>query len=511
MKSVLDEIMAGIFKTGELEAVKPGMPVETLSEKIPQENVLAGSSPVFQPQLPLCDQLYSWQKEVVEKLRISDVFIVAGPGAGKTLPVLCYWFYELLGFREKPPLGKDYPFFELFGGKRSGVGKLLWCVPTRSLARELVGNFSAILVDTARQRFGADSPMAYDAANLVALGIGGVPIPNIESKLVVVGTYDRIAMLSSSFFRGLRLVVIDEAHLMFDENLSQEDKLKRSIFLLTILKNAVNARLVFLTGTLNPDSVIPLADYMKECFGRVLRIVSPSGARAGNPAVININVDDYLYSRDHLVGLVAEAVRRKKWGNVIVLFSVNAIRNLAAECLHRLQPKHLQVGFSASEDGEADSAIARIKDPFLRKCAIAGFGFHFRGKPEDMMDEDDKQIIEDLFRRRKIFFLIATDSIGIGVNLEIKNLYIPSIEKNYGTEWTRLREKDLVQLLNRVGRTLPVANIFTATENFDFIYENLIKKPHDLTISPMLKLPRGMFCRPTILSLILFSMRLISR
>ena len=63
----------------------------------------------FDQIIPLCNKMHEWQRQIYQNLTRGnkDIYIAASPGAGKTLPYLCYWMSGILRlktsglFREK--------------------------------------------------------------------------------------------------------------------------------------------------------------------------------------------------------------------------------------------------------------------------------------------------------------------------------------------------------------------------------------------------------------------------
>ena len=96
----------------------------------------------------------------------------------------------------------------------------------------------------------------------------------------------------------------------------------------------------------------------------------------------------------------------------------------------------------------------QIHDKLLRNCVRAGFGFIHRIVQTDSQykeKKNDNTIIVNLFTSGKIGTILATDAIGIGVNVTVKRMFIPTIEKFDGTKKEKIKPAQLAQLLHRTG------------------------------------------------------------
>jgi replicative superfamily II helicase len=84
------------------------------------------------------------------------------------------------------------------------------------------------------------------------------------------------------------------------------------------------------------------------------------------------------------------------------------------------------------EDIEINSAIKKISEYihqkyYLVKWLKKGVGYHFGQMPQNV-----KNIVEDLYRKNKIKYLITTATLLEGVNMPTKNIFIFKDDKfNY--------------------------------------------------------------------------------
>ena len=149
-------------------------------------------------------------------------------------------------------------------------------------------------------------------------------------------------------------------------------------------------------------------------------------------------------------------------------------------------PQNYQHMFDRSKNNP--NQFENISDPLLARCILCGFGYLAGGSRRDRkMTNRDIMIVQNLFKKGKIFCLLATDMIGVGTTLTIKNLYIPTLQKAGGEGgYGPIDDSSLVQLLHRAGRSGDItANIFCDESNFSRIYHIINSNPED-NIDPVI-------------------------
>lgn len=574
MKSILEEVLGainyrapGIFPAlGVANTPNVGGPQPVQFDRNSQ-SVVHG----------FCKNLFSWQQEIVSKLMSrKDVFVVANPSAGKTMPIMCYWSNNILGLNtvnNNPGVNIINNLNTLLTGTNeqlSRIPKTIWAVPVVSLAEEVARGFKEYFANFLAQAiqlssYRPDMPNSVyttDQAeinanqttitnrieNLVGLIAGGFRSNNdiIRNAPVLVATYDSLTLLSNNhnILNNVGLFVIDEAHQMFEyENIKSrdEDKIKRAAFIISIFKNLPgpdHCRVVGLTGTLNPTSAKEFTDYCNSCFKRRFDDpFTPTGKGAANPAKISILSDNSLKNNNRLIEIIKTSVFNKDWGKVILLFGTNKMIKLAVEAVKQIKPFGLSDIAQRSQNTYGNPLsnfnnmsntpspkvsqefikninkipeITQIESPLLRECISRGFAFHFRGKADNLteLSMNDKSIVEYLFKNKKISVLLASDTIGIGVNLDIKDIYIPEVEKSYGGPKQVINLADLSQVLNRVGRAnVPIAAIHTPEENVLTVSNAITAIPSNYDLIPMIdKLPHASVCNPENLNRIVNNM-----
>lgn len=149
---------------------------------------------------------------------------------------------------------------------------------------------------------------------------------------------------------------------------------------------------------------------------------------------------------------------------------------------------------------------SQLENPKLRECVGRKIGFIYTRDDENLTAEDkalgvkgisekDKMIIADLFSTGKINVLFATPAIGIGVNVKIRNMYLPTLNKPEGTgkDFTVRNElvnkRELSQLINRAGRSknISISSIHTPNEFADYVREVISMQSKDFNEVPAIQ------------------------
>ena len=303
------------------------------------------------------------------------------------------------------------------------------------------------------------------------------------------------------------------------------------------------AQIAFLSGTIHPISAENFCSLLNKYYGRNLAVVSTEkgDTEAGNKTDLHVIPDDAIRSEKEQVNRIVKWVQNNEKGNAIILFSKRKINALVDAAVQRLSQKDIRADFNTPTSDryrkekidryrralaysnpdlkgkdlqdEIDKFIKRefpttqseeiekiknkpgammIQNSKLRTAVGCGIGFIYRQDEVELNDpvgsglddkqsisEDDKIIVAKLFSEGKINVLIATDSIGIGVNVNIKNMYLPSCmkfekNKNNDGKMQLSNKRNLSQLINRTGRgKTPVSGIYTPNEFVPYL-QNIV-------------------------------------
>jgi hypothetical protein len=341
----------------------------------------------------------------------------------------------------------------------------------------------------------------------------------VGTNIVTVSIHQSLPNLLKDYEKAgiigeLRLVVLDEWHMAqfgSAEKLHDDEayNISQAIYGSMEMLSNHNVRFVCLTGTVHPSTARMFVELVNSYFKRnfVLKVLPGK-----NPAKFNIIADNSL--SQNIDKVIIGSVNSQNWGNLVILFSKNRIENLARECLNKLEsvsiptlPKtsgrergrkynpflndvekmqarlgkrNYQTGGAINDKNEL---IKRVNNSLLRECLRKGFGF-IHGD----VDDNDKSIVQQLFIDKNIFVIIGTDALSVGMNLPVKSIYIPSVQKydsDIGVSNMFLR--DLNQLLNRGGRSASnIVSVFTPEENIDYILAALYASGQDYDQVPII-------------------------
>lgn len=304
------------------------------------------------------------------------------------------------------------------------------------------------------------------------------------------------------------IIIIDELQERFPSSAEENDD-KISSLLLTIQKASPNASIIMLTGSMNNTSCINLANILNLKTGRHFETeIHPALNRA------SISIVPMITSKnDEIVKLTVEQIRSKSSKNLITIFSTDKIKNISNNIISKTPefPPEIIIGYKPYSDLDRDrpkdfvkvtKIISNTKNEyispewmyghltnmmkstnentlFLSKCIQHKFGFIFAPKNPDGtksdFDVNDVIIVQELFKQSKIHTVFATTMVGVGVNLSVRNLYIPSIQIYKGKN---ISQSDITQLINRAGRTPDAfADIYCNPNDVGFILKALDDLP----------------------------------
>ncbi|XP_017305178.1 putative U5 small nuclear ribonucleoprotein 200 kDa helicase [Diaphorina citri] len=366
---------------------------------------------------------------------VSDRWIGAEtilPGAGKTNVALLCMLQEI---------GKH---INADGTINADEFKIIYVAPMRSLVQEMVGNFGKRL-------------RSYNLTVSELTGDHQLTREQIAATQIIVCTPEKWDIITrkggeKTFTQLVRLIIIDEIHLLHDERGPVlEALIARTIR--NIEATQEDVRLVGLSATLpNYKDVATLLRIKPETglfyFDNSFRPV------ALEQQYIGVTEKKALKRFQVMNDIVYEKVMEHAGRNQLLVFvhsrketgkTARAIRDM---CLEKdTLGQFLREGSASMEvlRTEAD----QVKNGELRDLLPYGFAIHHAG-----MTRVDRTLVEDLFADRHIQVLVSTATLAWGVNLPahtviIKGTQIYNPEKG---RWVELGALDVLQMLGRAGR-----------------------------------------------------------
>jgi len=352
------------------------------------------------------------------------------------------------------------------------------------------------------------------------------PLPTSANPLIVVSIYESSGSIYDRMKKNIGVVIMDESHTIQrneeDQNLnsdkiSRADQITNHIYPIIKQTKKNNNQLILLSGTVHPTSARNLCNYIEFCLGVTINVLEVDDSR--NASDISVLPMDNLNNEQTLLKLLTNP---KENGNLIALFSKKKIIHLAKLATTQMSgnrytsqqidrgdlqaPKRNSLNIDLKDMDRYQSSTgpqARGSDPnsqvkfgksmidkinempsvgkiqnddLLLKCLLSGFGYIFR-QDNDSMSTAQKQIagknqkiVAELFSQGKIHTLMATDAIGVGLNMKIKNMYVPKATKFNGITDKDIPLSDASQFYNRVGRmAYQVSRIYTPEKYVDNI------------------------------------------
>ena len=336
--------------------------------------------------------------------------------------------------------------------------------------------------------------------------------PNTKKALFIIAVHrSAYSKVFRKVGKHIKTIIVDEAHkLQYNPNEPIKDKqdvIDCSNVLYKILRNKEDlTNVIFLSGTVNPISARNLINYLNYCLNIKITQLTSSG---GNASKISVIPNDSINNHQTLVNLLTGP---KENNNLIILFSKKLIESLITKALEQstkfgYTSKDIDAGsaessnfqqlpmatFQRNKTNIPNQSIkfnskelinmaaqmpgaSEIENPLLRAAVLHGFGYIFRPDKKTMSKSElktamkDQQIVVDLFSSGKLKTILATDAVGIGLNIKVKNVYIPTISKFNGVDFQKLGIADASQLYNRVGRRdFQISTIYTPEQNINDI------------------------------------------
>ncbi|RZF42849.1 hypothetical protein LSTR_LSTR003673 [Laodelphax striatellus] len=406
---------------------KPYGPDETL---VPIEKLPKYVQPAFEDFKTLNriqSRLYKTALESDENL-----LLCAPTGAGKTNVALLCMLREI---------GKH---INADGTINADEFKIIYVAPMRSLVQEMVGSFGKRL-------------NSYNLTVSELTGDHQLTREQIQATQVIVCTPEKWDIITrkggeKTFTQLVRLVIIDEIHLLHDERGPVLEALvARTIR--NIETTQEDVRLVGLSATLpNYQDVATLLRIKPDTglfyFDNSFRPV------ALEQQYIGVTEKKALKRFQVMNEIVYEKVMEHAGRNQVLVFvhsrketgkTARAIRDM---CLEKdTLGQFLREGSASMEVLRTEAE--QVKNQELKDLLPYGFAIHHAG-----MTRVDRTLVEDLFADRHIQVLVSTATLAWGVNLPahtviIKGTQIYNPEKG---RWVELSALDVLQMLGRAGR-----------------------------------------------------------
>lgn len=322
--------------------------------------------------------------------------------------------------------------------------KIIYVAPMRSLVQEMVGNFGRRLA-------------SYNLTVSELTGDHQLTREQIAATQVIVCTPEKWDIITrkggeKTFTSLVRLVIIDEIHLLHDERGPVLEALvARTIRNIETTQEEV--RLVGLSATL--PNYQDVASFLRIKPDRGLYYFDNSFRPVAlEQQYIGVTEKKALKRFQVMNEIVYEKTMEHAGKNQVLVFvhsrketgkTARAIRDM---CLEKdTLGSFLREGSASME--VLRSEAEQVKNNELKELLPYGFAIHHAG-----MTRVDRTLVEDLFADRHIQVLVSTATLAWGVNLPAHTVIIKGTQV-YNPEkgrWVELGALDVLQMLGRAGR-----------------------------------------------------------
>lgn len=365
---------------------------------------------------------------------------------------------------------------ELFKDKKS---KIIYALPFVALANEKYTEYE--------QRFFEFQVRPYYQ------NIGG---SDFRRGNIAICTYEKAhalinAAISGGYHHQIKLIVIDEVHMLGDE--SRGATIEALILKAKLMNN--KPRIITLTATINDYDAKKLAAWIRGVpfiwKARPTPIKQIIKKMDGSLNVINndgklhkfVTVKSVPEDKDHLMPLIRTLLSKKSDSSLLVF--VNS-RNetistsfLVAKYMYndniglpKLPPPSEELIAKRNKLIKDLASNSGILDENVANCIKAGVLFHHAG-----LLMEDRKLIEQAARDKVINVLIATTTLSAGVNIHgVARVIINGIYRFVNRKKVLIPESQFTQMVGRAGRSgLPGEAYIIAKYNTDREINDIIK------------------------------------
>lgn len=322
--------------------------------------------------------------------------------------------------------------------------KIVYVAPMKALVQEMVNNFSKRL-----------APYSVQVGELT--GDSQLTKQQIAETQIIVTTPEKWDVITrkstdTSYTNLVRLIIIDEIHLLHDERGPVlESLVARTVRRMEQTHDYV--RLVGLSATL--PNYQDVAEFLRVDKSKGLFYFDATYRPCGlQQQFIGITEKKAIKRYQVMNEVCYEKVLDNAGRNQVLVFVHS--RKETAKTARFLRDTAVDKGtiteFVRPESATREiltSEAENVRDSHLRDLLPFGFAIHHAG-----MTREDRTLVEDLFMAGDIQVLVCTATLAWGVNLPahtviIKGTQIYNPEKG---RWVELSPQDVLQMLGRAGR-----------------------------------------------------------
>lgn len=321
--------------------------------------------------------------------------------------------------------------------------KIVYIAPLKALVQEQVREFQRRL-----------HHLGIKVAELT--GDSNLTKQQISETQILVATPEKWDVITrkkdkNSFEKHVRLIIIDEVHLLHDERGPVLESIVARV--LADVNRQTPIRLVALSATL--PNFLDVAQFLKVPEDGLFYFDSSFRPCPLAQQFCGITEKNALKKKNAMnQACYDKLLEATNDGHQVIVF-VHSRKDTArtARWLIKKLVEDEKIGFVTKSDAGSKEILkqesGRVDNKSLSEFLINGFGIHHAG-----LSRGDRTLSEDLFADGLLSVLVSTATLAWGVNLPahtviIKGTEVYSPEKG---DWTYLSPQDVLQMLGRAGR-----------------------------------------------------------
>lgn len=429
------------------------------------------------------------QSQCLTAFTTNNNLIVSAPtGSGKTV------LFEMAICREfsQRPSAPDV------------VGKCVYLSPIRALCTEKAAEWTS--------KF---EPLGINVCTLSGdeFKPGGVSQPSLMNADIILCTPEKLdsvtrndtGTLSQSLVATVSLLCIDEVHHLSDSRGAAleavvarmflcSDELKKNVSLEKSQMPAAHLRVLAASATV--PNLPEIASWLRvqdneycKTFSDSYRAVPLEHKVLGYTVKNQWKLNDYLASRCYQVVMLYSSKKsslvfcpsRKTCFSAAKQFIEDMHKKGPATTVHH--GNALTESLTFPERSQLLDMASRCSDKTNADLIRHGIAVHHAA-----VSDEDRELIEELFRERLIRVLFATTTLSMGVSLPARLVVILGTTVYQHGKMVEIDHNMVIQMMGRAGRpqydTKGVAVVMTAMKNVQ-LYESLCRGKHDLVTSQL--------------------------
>uniref|UniRef100_A0A1B0D1B5 Helicase ATP-binding domain-containing protein n=1 Tax=Phlebotomus papatasi TaxID=29031 RepID=A0A1B0D1B5_PHLPP len=240
-----------------------------------------------------------------------------------------------------------------------------------------------------------------------------------------------------NFLMSVRLVMIDEIHLLNEARRGAALEATISRIKIGALKSGHTVRLIGISATL--ANVQDVAKWFGEANTKAYTISINSHGSGVVERIVTIALgeEESFFKVDAIMNWRLPGILERYWDGKPTLVFCGT--RMCAENTVKYLMKNFDVGLRADQEKLLESVTNEIFNRDLRECVRMGIGFHHGG-----LTIGDRLIVEHMYRTGNLPVLVCTQTLAMGVNFPAHLVIVKAPSPISATE--------MLQMTGRAGR-----------------------------------------------------------